>query len=65
MLPLFVQPRRSLAHTLAPLQNLEHEAYTFNLGNDTDVCVIASPRLRKGWFKTFKSEDFLVGVGGG
>jgi hypothetical protein len=42
MLPLFVQPRRSLAYTSAPLQNLEHEAYAFDLGDDADVCFVAS-----------------------
>ena len=42
MLPLFVQPRRPLAYTSAPLQNWEHGAGAFDLGDDADVCVVAS-----------------------
>jgi hypothetical protein len=42
MLPLFVQPRRPLAYTSAPLQNREHGAGAFDLGGDADVCVVTS-----------------------
>ncbi len=44
MLPLFVQPRRPLAYTTAPLQiqYWEHGANACDLGNDAEVCVVAS-----------------------
>ena len=40
MLPQFVQPKRTVAYTMALLQNREHGAGAFDLGNDAVVCVV-------------------------
>ena len=42
MLPLFVQPRKSVAYTTVLLQNLEHGADAFDLGDDAVGCVVGA-----------------------
>jgi hypothetical protein len=37
-----VLPKNKEAYTAAPLQNWEHGAGAFDLGDDADVCVVAS-----------------------